>query len=244
MSALRKAGVWLGLIEDDDDRGYGYDERTYDDDYPDDEVGDPGSMVRARVQDRLAEARAERTAARRDSDRQHADHRSARDRYTPDDDYGDDLDEPAERRAPAVRAADPDNLRPLTRPTAAQPAASHPVRDNLALAPEPVVAAAVAPRPPIEDDHRYQITTLHPTTFNDARTVGEHFRDGVPVIMNLTEMIEGDAKRVVDFAAGLAFGLRGTMERVTNRVFLLSPPNVRVTDEDRAKIAESGFLHQ
>ena len=135
MGALRKAGVWLGLVEDEDDRSYGdraYDERGYR--------------------------------------------------------YGDDFAE--------------------------------------------------------EDDRRYQITTLHPTTYNEARTIGEHFRDGVPVIMNLTEMDEADAKRLVDFAAGLAFGLRGTIERVTNRVFLLSPANVQVTAEDKAKIAEGGFFNQ
>ena len=90
----------------------------------------------------------------------------------------------------------------------------------------------------------YRITTLHPRTYNEARTIGEHFRDNVPVIMNLTEMDEADAKRLVDFAAGLAFGLRGTIERVTNRVFLLSPANVQVTAEDKAKIAEGGFFNQ
>jgi cell division inhibitor SepF len=94
------------------------------------------------------------------------------------------------------------------------------------------------------DERRYQITTLHPMTFNDARTIGENFRDGVPVILNLTEMGEADAKRLVDFAAGLAFGLRGTMERVTNRVFLLSPANIQVTAEDKQKIAEGGFFYQ
>jgi cell division inhibitor SepF len=112
-------------------------------------------------------------------------------------------------------------------------------RDNLALAPQVQVRerAVVA-----EEEQRYQITTLHPTTYREARTIGEHFRDGVPVIINLTEMDEADARRLVDFAAGLAFGLRGTIERVTNRVFLLSPANVQVTAEDKAKIAEGGFF--
>ncbi len=98
----------------------------------------------------------------------------------------------------------------------------------------------------VADDQarRYQITTLHPTTYNEARTIGEHFRDGYPVIMNLTEMDEPDAKRLVDFAAGLAFGLRGSFERVTNRVFLLSPADIQVTAEDKARIAEGGFFNQ
>jgi cell division inhibitor SepF len=90
----------------------------------------------------------------------------------------------------------------------------------------------------------YRITTLHPRTYNEARTIGEHFRDGTPVIMNLTEMGDPDAKRLVDFAAGLVFGLRGTIERVTQKVFLLSPANVDVTAEDKARIAEGGFFNQ
>jgi cell division inhibitor SepF len=89
-----------------------------------------------------------------------------------------------------------------------------------------------------------RITTLHPRTYNEARTIGEHFREGTPVIMNLTEMVDSDAKRLVDFAAGLIFGLRGSIERVTNKVFLLSPANVQVTAEDKARIAERGFFNQ
>ena len=60
--------------------------------------------------------------------------------------------------------------------------------------------------------------------------------------MNLTEMDDTDAKRIVDFAAGLVFGLRGSIERVTNKVFLLSPANVDVAAEARAQIAQDGLL--
>jgi len=89
-----------------------------------------------------------------------------------------------------------------------------------------------------------RIITLHPSTYNEARTVGEHFREGTPVIMNLTEMDDSDAKRLVDFAAGLVFATRGTIERVTNKVFLLSPPNVSVTAEDKRRIVEGDFFNQ
>jgi cell division inhibitor SepF len=89
-----------------------------------------------------------------------------------------------------------------------------------------------------------RITTLHPRTYNEARTIGEHFREGTPVIMNLTEMVDSDAKRLVDFSAGLIFGLRGSIERVTNKVFLLSPANVEVAAEDKARIAERDFFNQ
>ena len=89
-----------------------------------------------------------------------------------------------------------------------------------------------------------RITTLHPRTYNEARTVGENFRDGTPVIMNLTDMEDTDAKRLVDFAAGLVFAMHGTIERVTAKVFLLSPANVTVTAEEKARLAEGGFFNQ
>jgi cell division inhibitor SepF len=90
----------------------------------------------------------------------------------------------------------------------------------------------------------YRITTLHPRTYNDARRIGEEYREGVPVIINLTGMDDNDAKRIVDFAAGLVFGLRGSIERITNKVFLLSPANVDVGAEARAQIAQDGFFNQ
>jgi cell division inhibitor SepF len=230
MSALRKAGVWLGLVEEDDqydDRyrdGGGYRERErdrdrdrdsgyrYADEFADeeDDVEEAPALPRARQE---RSGRLERAAARLDLER-------------------DDHDRPERQERASVRS--------ITRPPA--PVAEQPgysTRDNLALAPQTQVHQRV-----VEEDQRYQITTLHPTTYREARTIGEHFRDGVPVIINLTEMDEGDARRLVDFAAGLAFGLRGTIERVTNRVFLLSPANVQVTAEDKAKIAEGGFFNQ
>jgi cell division inhibitor SepF len=88
-----------------------------------------------------------------------------------------------------------------------------------------------------------RIITVHPRTYNEARNIGEHFRDGTPVIMNLSEMEDSDAKRLVDFAAGLIFGLHGTIERVTSKVFLLSPQNVKVAAEEKERIA-GGFFNQ
>lgn len=77
-----------------------------------------------------------------------------------------------------------------------------------------------------------RITTVHPRTYTDAKSIGEAFRAGTPVIMNLTDMTDAEAKRLVDFSAGLIFGLRGTIERVTNKVFLLSPATVEVASEE------------
>jgi cell division inhibitor SepF len=89
-----------------------------------------------------------------------------------------------------------------------------------------------------------RIITLHPRYYNEARTIGEHYREGNPVIINLTEMDESEHKRLVDFASGLAFGLHGTIERVTKKVFLLSPANVSVSSEDKSAAAQASFFNQ
>jgi cell division inhibitor SepF len=140
-----------------------------------------------------------------------------------DDEYYDEYDE-----QPTRREARADRLEP------ARPA---PVADiSERRRPQPGPAAVVA--------ELSRITTLHPRTYNEARTIGENFREGVPVIMNLSEMDDADAKRLVDFSAGLVFAVRGSIERVTNKVFLLSPPNVSVAAEDKQRIAEGGFFNQ
>ncbi|URM91906.1 cell division protein SepF [Streptomyces sp. MRC013] len=89
-----------------------------------------------------------------------------------------------------------------------------------------------------------RIATVSPDGFRDARTIGELFRDGVPVVMNLTAMEADDAKRVVDFAAGLTFGLRGSIERVATRVFLLTPADTRIVTGDHGGRARDGFFNQ
>lgn len=230
MGALRKAGVWLGLVEEDEERAYedgGYDKggyresryrsSRYSEEFADDEDDEseepPASRGRVGERGRLTERASSRAV---ENDRA-------------------EMERP-ERPERTERSS----VRSITRSGAGETsgALTYHTRDNLALAPQ----AQPRERAVVEDEQRYQITTLHPTTYREARTIGEHFRDGVPVIINLTEMDEADARRLVDFAAGLAFGLRGTIERVTNRVFLLSPANVQVTAEDKAKIAEGGFF--
>ena len=140
-----------------------------------------------------------------------------------DDDYDADY-ETSDRGVPAGRSS---------QPTPASASVSD-LAERRRPAPGPTGVVAELSR----------ITTLHPRTYNEARTVGENFRDGTPVIMNLSEMDDTDAKRLVDFAAGLVFATRGSIERVTNKVFLLSPPNVTVAAEDKQRIAEGGFFNQ
>lgn len=76
-----------------------------------------------------------------------------------------------------------------------------------------------------------EILTVHPKKYEDAKLIAETFRDGIPVIMNLTQMSETEARRMVDFASGLTQGLYGHIERVTPKVFLLSPSHVQVSGE-------------
>lgn len=133
------------------------------------------------------------------------------------------VDEPTPARAPAPRQQ--------------QPAPVAHIEERRKPAPVATPAA-----PTVESLAR--IETVTPRTYNDARTLGEHYRAGVPVIMNLSEIDEEDAKRLVDFAAGLVFAVRGTINRVTPKVFLLSPENVVVSDEDRQRIVEGSFFNQ
>jgi len=89
-----------------------------------------------------------------------------------------------------------------------------------------------------------RITTIHPRTYNEAKIIGENFREGTPVIMNLTDMDDADAKRLVDFAAGLVFGLHGAIERVTAKVFLLSPSTVEVNAEESVPVPGRTLFNQ
>jgi cell division inhibitor SepF len=151
------------------------------------------------------------------------------DRYDEYDDYDDVVDRREERSGREEHGTGPQRATVSALPE--RRTAGH-------STPSPASARQVSAGDP------YRITTLHPRTYNEARTIGENFREGTPVIMNLTEMDDTDAKRLVDFAAGLVFGLRGTIERVTQKVFLLSPADVDVTAEDKARIREGGFFNQ
>jgi cell division inhibitor SepF len=88
------------------------------------------------------------------------------------------------------------------------------------------------------------IVTLHPRMYSDVRGIGEHYRLGQPVIMNLSDMEESERKRMIDFASGLVFGHYGKIERVTSKVFLLTPQNVRVSNEDKNAAAQASFFNQ
>lgn len=139
------------------------------------------------------------------------------------------------------RPAESPRPQPVVRAAAPQPIATEPDAEYRA----PVTPIKRAPSVRDEDSELRQITTVHPRSYNDAKIIGENFRDGIPVIMNVTDMGETDAKRLVDFSAGLVFALHGSIERVTNKVFLLSPSTVEVLGEDRKQSeAQATFFNQ
>lgn len=192
-----------------------------------------------------------------------SDYRSGyrRPEYRGDEDDYDPYTDQARRRVPGRRedryedgGYDADGRVELPARTAPRPrppwSAEAPVQGALAMeprrepAPRPLPTPSTAAKPSAGGYPMGRIVTLHPSSFTDARTIGEHYRDGTPVIMNLTELDDSDARRLVDFAAGLVFALRGSMDKVTNKVFLISPPNQDPTAEDKRRIAEGGFLNR
>jgi cell division inhibitor SepF len=138
-----------------------------------------------------------------------------------------EFDTPLASSTPAVTTSSEVRIKPrLTRPVSS------------------VVTSSADAAPQLDLPVLDRIVTLHPRFYNEARTIGEHFRLGNPVIINLTDMDESEHKRLVDFASGLAFGLHGTIERVTKKVFLLSPANVSINVEDKSAAAQASFFNQ
>ena len=158
------------------------------------------------------------------------------------DDYDDPR--PVSRHEPQGYSSVREVPQPTRSSAASRPVSTAPAtRGNLATdtAVHADVRHEVRPADPVSVSDLYRITTLHPRSYNDARRIGEEFRDGVPVIMNLSDMDDAEAKRLVDFAAGLAFALRGSFDKVATKVFLLSPADIDVSAEERRRIAEAGF---
>jgi len=170
--------------------------------------------------------------------------RTREDRFNDDDGYGRgyegrEYDEPAAGYRGGYRDESfeprPRGPRDFDRPTPRFSALRGSTRGALAMDPRRMAELFDAGSP------LSKITTLRPKDYSEARTIGEHFRDGTPVIMDLVTMDNADAKRLVDFAAGLAFALRGSFDKVATKVFLLSPADIDVSAEERRRIAEAGF---
>ncbi|UBH06351.1 cell division protein SepF [Leucobacter sp. Psy1] len=132
---------------------------------------------------------------------------------------------------------------PTPKPQAAETA---PQQSSQAQRPNPHRGASVTPlrkvtpTKPVSAQAMNEILTVHPTAYRDAASIAENFRDGVPVILNLSQMSDTEAKRLIDFASGLAMGLRGRIERVTSKVFLLSPEHIAVSGDEAETANDSG----
>lgn len=130
---------------------------------------------------------------------------------------------------------------PYTRRTARDEVAPAPAPDYA----EPVTHGSLAMqlhpegRPSVESTSGARPLTVKLTGFGEARIIGERYRDGASVILDMTDLSDADARRVVDFAAGLAFALRGSIDKVTTRVFMLLPPHADLSAEDRRAFAGS-----
>ena len=162
------------------------------------------------------------------------------DRFDDDDGYGRDYDESPAGYRGGYRDEDRFEARlrgprDFDRPTPRFSALRGSTRGALAMDPRRMAMLFE------EGSPLSKITTLRPKDYSEARTIGERFRDGTPVIMDLVTMDNADAKRLVDFAAGLAFGLRGSFDKVATTGFLLSPADIDVSAEERRRIAEAGF---
>ena len=83
-----------------------------------------------------------------------------------------------------------------------------------------------------------------PRSFNDVQDVADKFKDSIPVIINLQGTDTDLAKRLIDFSSGLTYALDGGMQRIADKVFLLTPHNVEVSAEERARLVEKGFFNQ
>ena len=100
-----------------------------------------------------------------------------------------------------------------------------------------------APAVAVAGGKGFQIASVEAHTFRDAHTIGEYFRQDIPVIINLTSMSSSDAKRIVDFASGLIFGRRGDIERLSSRVFLILPPHCHIVTEP-GTLTDKEFFNQ
>ncbi|ADG79240.1 Cell division protein SepF OS=Tsukamurella paurometabola (strain ATCC 8368 / DSM / CCUG 35730/ CIP 100753 / JCM 10117 / KCTC 9821 / NBRC 16120 / NCIMB 702349 / NCTC 13040) OX=521096 GN=sepF PE=3 SV=1 [Tsukamurella paurometabola] len=222
MSTLHKVKAYFGMVPLD----------AYDDRYVDDATPEPRG--RRSLDDEFGDYRGDRGYGyaydgRRADEYDSYDTGYGRESY--DDGYGyrdGGFREPARAEAPRLPRLEP-------------------LRDSpRSVAPSTRGALAMDTRADVlsQENPMSRITTLRPTSYEEARTIGERFREGIPVIMDLTAMDNADAKRLVDFAAGLTFALHGSFDRITTKVFMLATADVDVTAEDRARIAETGFYNR
>jgi cell division inhibitor SepF len=124
------------------------------------------------------------------------------------------------------------------------------IDDIFADEPRPSSARETRPLRPVGGNGRstragdIQVHLVIPKNFNDAQQIADQFKDSIPVILNLQGTDTDLSKRLIDFASGLTYALDGGMQRIADKVFLLTPRNVEVSAEERARLIEKGFFNQ
>ena len=97
---------------------------------------------------------------------------------------------------------------------------------------------------PVTANGDVRVHLVVPKSFNDAQQIADKFKDSIPVILNLQSSDTDLSKRLIDFASGLTYALDGGMQRIADKVFMLTPRNVEISAEERARLIEKGFFNQ
>ena len=166
-----------------------------------------------------------------------------------EDEYWDEESFSAEQELERSYAERP-NIRRLPRPhDHIAPARAEPIEDYSYAAPAERPHRQRSSRRPSPNlvpvpETAARVHLVVPKNFNDAQSIADRFKRQTPVIVNLQTLEPDLSKRLIDFASGLAYALDGTMQRVADKVFLLTPPNVEVSAEERARISETTFFDQ
>jgi cell division inhibitor SepF len=150
-----------------------------------------------------------------------------------DDEFEDyDYDEPA-TAAPQRRYAEPEPAVSAVRPVAREsvPEASN----GVTVTPRPAVVRPITPM------HGAKVHVVAPARFADAQEIGDRFKNGQPVIVNLQANDRELARRMIDFCSGVTYALSGSMDKVADQVFLLTPSNVEVSAEEKRRLQERGY---
>jgi cell division inhibitor SepF len=151
-----------------------------------------------------------------------------------DDEFEDyDYDEPAPAAAAPRRYAEPEPavsaVRPMARESASEPS------NGVTVTPRPAVVRPITPM------HGAKVHVVAPSRFADAQEIGDRFKNGQPVIVNLQSNDRELARRMIDFCSGVTYALSGSMDKVADQVFLLTPSNVEISPEEKRRLHERGY---
>ena len=116
--------------------------------------------------------------------------------------------------------------------------------DDIFADDEPIAASRTRTLRPVDNGNDIQVHLVIPRNFNDAQQVADQFKRSVPVILNLQTADHELSKRMIDFCSGLTYALDGGMQRIAEKMFLLTPRNVDVSAEEKARLIDKGFFNQ